>query len=281
MIRNLEKHKNYKIYANSLFSSLDLVKVLKSDGFFYTGTVRINRLKGIELKTEKQLRKDHRGATDSQIEVDSNIVVTRWFDNKKVDMIISYLFSIEPITNVSRYDKKQKKEVEVPCPDAIKNYNSNMGGVDLLDCLTALYKAKIKTRRWYLYIVYHTFNMVVVTSWLQCKRHCKQLKENKHLNLKDFQLQVAETLIKIEKPKGRPSLTGIQLTPAPTKKAQAERAPPVDVRLDNVGHFPLWGKRTYCKVTNCNQKSYIICSKCQVHLCLNKYRNCFFLNFHM
>ena len=103
-----------------------------------------------------------------------------------------------------------------------------MGGVDLLDCLTALYKAKIKTRRWYLYIVYHTFNMVVVTSWLQYKRHCKQLKENKHLNLKDFQLQVAETLIKIEKPKGRPSLTGIQLTPAPTKKAQAERAPPVD-----------------------------------------------------
>ena len=102
---------------------------------------------------------------DSLVDVDANIVALRWYDNKKVDVISSFVGE-EPVTSVSRWDKKGKKKVDVPCPAAIHQYNKNMGGVDLLDSLTALYKAKIKTRRWYIYIFYHSINMVLVTSWL-------------------------------------------------------------------------------------------------------------------
>ena len=38
--------------------------------------------------------------------------------------------------------------MQVPCPDVIKEYNSAMGGVDLVDMLIALYRAPMKTKRW-------------------------------------------------------------------------------------------------------------------------------------
>ena len=60
--------------------------------------------------------------------------------------------------------------IEVPCPAAVKAYNSGIGGVDLLDSLTALFKSKLKTRRWYMYIFFHSLNMMTVTAWLLYKR---------------------------------------------------------------------------------------------------------------
>ena len=138
---------------------------LQVRGFQYTGTIRQNRLQNTGLKEERELKKEKRGAMDSKIDSNTDIAIVRWYDNTKVDLISS-LSAVDPIENTKRYDKKQKKIVEVPCPNVVKTYNANMGGVDLLDCLTALYKAKIKTRRWYIYILYHTINMAVVTSWL-------------------------------------------------------------------------------------------------------------------
>lgn len=80
-------------------------------------------------------------------------MAVRWFDNRKVDMISSFV-GVKPFTRVNRYDRKEKKVVGVDCPAVICSYTKNMGGVDLLDSLTALYKAKIKSRHWYLYIFF-------------------------------------------------------------------------------------------------------------------------------
>ena len=46
MTANVPDGKNYKVFADNLFTSLPLVKILKERDIFYTGTVRMNRLKG-------------------------------------------------------------------------------------------------------------------------------------------------------------------------------------------------------------------------------------------
>ena len=147
---------------------------IKERGMHYVGTVRENRLKGCSLRPENEMKKESRGATDSCLEVDSGILAVRWY-NKKVDVITSYV-GTEPMTKMKRFDRKAKTMIEVPCP-FIATYNQNMGGVNLLDSLTAFYnyKAKLKTRCWYLYIFYHTLNMAVVTSWLRYRRQCHPL----------------------------------------------------------------------------------------------------------
>lgn len=51
----LPRHKNYKVFADNLFTSVELLEKMQKDGFQYTGTVRANRLRGCELMSEKEL----------------------------------------------------------------------------------------------------------------------------------------------------------------------------------------------------------------------------------
>ncbi|CAH2000555.1 unnamed protein product [Acanthoscelides obtectus] len=83
----LPKHKKFKICTDNFFTSLQLVQHLKSVGILCIGTVRSNRLKGLKLLDDKELKRDERGAYDFATEVSSNIVAVKWFDNKSVTVL--------------------------------------------------------------------------------------------------------------------------------------------------------------------------------------------------
>ena len=57
---------------------------------------------------------------------------------------------IELMGAVRRYDRKEKKKIDVKCPDVIKKYNGRMGGIDKSDMLTHLYKTPLRAKRWYI-----------------------------------------------------------------------------------------------------------------------------------
>ena len=91
---------------------------------------------------------------------------------------------------------------------------------------------------------------------------------------------VASDLIENVATVGHPSLS-----PYPIPKQSVIKSckrPPDDLRFDSMDHFPVWDtKRQRCKFRDCFESfSFIKCSKCNVHLCLNKERNCF-ISFHM
>ncbi|KAL1470410.1 hypothetical protein MTO96_040455 [Rhipicephalus appendiculatus] len=129
--------------------------------------------------------------------------------------------------------------------------------------------------RWYLYLFYHSIMTAMVNAWLVYRRHCFLLKQ-KHVNLRQFQASVAETLLAVGKrPVGRPSLSA---QPATKKRKATEKPPEHEVRLDGVGHMPMWSSsRLRCKSCPWQKHSfsYAYCIKCNVHLCFNKDRNCF------
>jgi len=80
------------------------------------------------------------------------------------------------------------------------------------------------------------------------------------------------------KRKGRPSLE----SQASSSNSQVCRTPlrcsQEDTRKDKVEHWPKVGKdRQRYKNFGCEGKTVMFCSKCQVHLCLNKHKNCFIL----
>ena len=269
----LESDKNYKLFADNYFTSLPLVNALKLKSIWYVGTVRANRLKGCELKTEKELKKEGRGAVDYKVEATSNVIALRWYDNKAVDVVSSYV-GVEPAGEVRRWDKKSKQYIDIQRPNIIATYNMFMGGVDLLDSLTSLYKQTMKSKRWYMYIFWHTVMITCVNAWLWYKRHCVLLKE-KPMKLCTFISGIAGGLIEFKAKVGRPSLS-----PSPMPKqavVKSQKRPSEDSRGDCVDHFPVWDtKRQRCKFSGCdNGFSYVKCLKCNVHLCLNKERNCY------
>jgi hypothetical protein len=247
-----------------------MVSELERRGLHYVGTINSNRLHGAPLKSEKELKKEGRGAHDSVVETTKNMSLVRWYDNKCVSMISSYI-GPEEVDSVQRYDRSKKLHVRVERPFIIGIYNKSMGGVDLMDMLCSLYKYQLRSKRWYVYIFYHTLTIALVNAWFLYRRDCKVL-DLRGMPLRKFQAMVASALCNVRKSqRGRRSLDNA----SKKRKTEVNLAPIEDVRYDGVGHLPSYEeKRQRCR--NCPDGfAFVKCAKCKVNLCLNKNRNCY------
>ena len=276
LCEHLPREKNYKIFADNFFSSVPLVIRLKEMGIHYVGTVRANRLKGCILEEEKSMKKRGRGVMDHKVERENNIIALRWHDTRAVTLISSFA-GREPIDEVKRWNKKQKQHIMVQRPYIIKCYNKCMGGIDLVDACMARFKYPVKSRRWYIYLFWHSIMIALVNAWMLYRRDATLLgiAKNEQLSQRQFQSQVASALIHVRTARpGRPSL--LELGPGSYKPPRKIHCTPVDdVRYDQTAHWPLKiEKRGRCKVCVTNQTD-TSCEKCQVRLCFNEKRNCF------
>lgn len=63
-----------------------------------------------------------------------------------------------------------------------------MGGVDKQDMLISLFRTFIKSKKWTLHMVTHSFDMACVNSWLEYKIDAKSLNilVNKIMDLLSF-----------------------------------------------------------------------------------------------
>ena len=73
LVSSLPEKCNFKVCAYNFFTSVPLLERLATDGYWYVGTVRANRMKNCPLISE-ELKKAGRGSTDSRVERSSNIV---------------------------------------------------------------------------------------------------------------------------------------------------------------------------------------------------------------
>lgn len=143
MTSTLPAGKNHKVFADNYFTSVLLVQRLKEREIHYIGTIRMNRMANCTMMDEREMKKHGRGSMDFRVNQDNNIIV-RWFDNKAVNLISSFV-GIEPVGNVKRWDRKSKTHIMVPRPAIVEAYNKFMGDVDLLDMLSALYKFSFRS----------------------------------------------------------------------------------------------------------------------------------------
>ena len=204
------------------------------------------------------------------------IVAVSWYDNKKVNLV-SNCISAEPLEKAKRWSKKSEQYLKIWRLAIVKEYKKFMGGVDLLDKLTSLYKPGLRSKQWYLYIFRHFIHVAVCNSWLLYRRECQAVGETQ-ISLRQFVGSLYESLVKIgTRKRGRPSLeTGV-----PPKANFPVNIQPttLDVRKDGFDHFPKWSeKRVRCKFCTPGF-TYVVCMKCEVALGFNKDRNCF-LQFH-
>ena len=104
LCETLEKHAQYKIYADNFFTSIKLIEKLSADGFLYAGTVRQNCL-GKALKSkllpEKDLSRNGRGSYDVRVESTRSIVCLRWLDTRAVTMLSNYA-GAEPMLELTK-----------------------------------------------------------------------------------------------------------------------------------------------------------------------------------
>lgn len=144
-----------------------------------------------------------------------------------------------------------------------------------------LYRTDIRSKKWYMRIVYYFFDMAVNNAWLIHRRQCKQTNVQ-HMSLLYFKMDIARGLVLTgvsQSPRvGRPSL----LVTKRNTSTSRDGMPSESMRFDQTSHFPDTTEKGRCRYEKCVRggTSRIMCSKCKVRLCLNSDRNCF-TNFHL
>lgn len=154
---------NHKLFMDNLFTSVPLLRKLRSFNIYVLATLRINRVHGIEnnLVSDKLMERGSCSIATS----DDNRTVVRWKDTKLVHTISTYAGAI-PEDTTMRYDRKDRKRIEVTRPFSIQEYNKFMGGVDLMDRMIAHYPHGFKNKKWYLRVFFHFLNVSIVNSWI-------------------------------------------------------------------------------------------------------------------
>lgn len=247
LAQHIPQNVGHKIYMDNLFSSLDLFSELKNNGIWAVGTIRNNRLKGAEklMKSKQQLAKEGRGSLDYRVDANTNTTVIRWIDNGMVQALSTFI-GPEMGENIGRWSGKEKKVIDIPCPQIIHEYNKHMGGVDLCDMLMSLYRIELGTKKWYMHIVYYCIGVAVTNGWILYKRHCHQngiTQRSKLLTLLEFQARIADSLLHQRKPVplGRPRYENKDQPPK--RRRSANSVDPIsDIQFDNVGHLPVFDK---------------------------------------
>ncbi|GBM26653.1 PiggyBac transposable element-derived protein 2 [Araneus ventricosus] len=114
------------------------------------------------IKTDKEM-KEFRGAFDYTYNEINGIFDLVWKDNQIVKMLSNHLDAL-PLGRGQRWSRTEKKHVLIPKPDAIANYNKNMGGVDKLDWNIQKYRTKIRGKKWYFPIFINAVDRVLVNA---------------------------------------------------------------------------------------------------------------------
>jgi hypothetical protein len=268
----------HKLYFDNYFSTYQIFEVLKEMKINAAGTVRINRFAHPPFLSDKDIKNKGRGFSDEVESRDGNVVLTKWQDNKPV-FVGSNFVGKGVEKSVNRWDKTKKEYIPVQQPEVIQLYNDCMGGVDLLDQLISYYRIFIKSRKWTLRVVSHFIDFAVCASWIQYKNTltAKHVDKNEILDLLNFRLTLAKEMTSVKsgiRKRGRPPSESQNESPQSSKTW--DKRPLPMVQFDSIDHIPDYDQNVArCKNTKCIYKSHIFCGKCNVHLCLNKDRNCF------
>ena len=193
---DLPGHKNYKVFFDNWFATLDLLHSFRSKGIHAVGTNRLNRLRDCPLDANKDLMKNGRGAMDYHSDSNSGIMAVKWVDNSVVNLVSNFV-GVEPIRKLKRWCGKEKVRKNIPCPQIVQQYNKSMGGVNLTDILLSLYQTPGKTKRWYQKIFWHLIDITKINAWVLYRRHFRQngKPHKNHKSLLQFSLELSDALI--------------------------------------------------------------------------------------
>lgn len=204
LLRPIPRYVNHIIYFDNFYINIPLLYFLTREGIYCLSTVQKNRLgKAYKLPDKKEILKSTapRGTYHENVATYEGMhsAAICWKDNKEVVLLSTYAGS-EPVETIQRYDKKQKRNILIPCPKVIKEYNAHMGGVDLMDSFIGRYRIRKKSRKWTTRLFYHLLDMTVINSWVLYKKvNMKRgVNANKMMKLAEFRTQLADTLCRFQ-----------------------------------------------------------------------------------
>ncbi|KAM3608708.1 uncharacterized protein V6R79_003454 [Siganus canaliculatus] len=182
---------------------------------------------------------------------------------------MSTVHAREPEDTYQRWDQKLKRYVTISRPCVIREYNSKMGGVDLVDRMMSYYRMSGRTKKWTLRMLMHFTDLALANSWVL---YCKDLPLNgtpkkNMMQFLQFRMKVAMTF-----------LAQSDNDNSDFSERPVQAAPHISVRRKANAHLPevVPSKNaSRCRAKGCSGKSRVQCVTCKMFLCLQADRNCY------
>ena len=110
----------YHLVMDNFFTSVKLLKHLKKKNVFATGTIRTNRTeKAAPLQDIKVMEKKPKGTYEVVVDVNSDLAVVRWKDNKVVTVASTYS-GAAPIGKAKRFSHADRRTIEISQPQVVR-----------------------------------------------------------------------------------------------------------------------------------------------------------------
>ena len=256
---------NHQVFCDRFFTSIDLFSSLLQQKVYACGTILTTRrnfpvdLRGVSLEKGKFLFRQT-----------GSIVATVWMDKKIVSALST--MSDPDISHPVKRKQKDGSTLIVDCPSSIVAYNTYMGGVDRGDQLRSYYHVRLKSRKFYKYVFWFLFDVVVTNSYILSRYAITTNPAPiSKQSLKNFRLKLASQLIGGYCSRVR--LGRRRLHPLPPQPSTGE---PSQQRA-LLSHLPHKAKSTRClyccKIRRPTQRRETVwyCPGCegQPHLCLS------------
>ena len=136
----LPANNGHTVFFDNYFTSITLMEEMKNRGYYASGTCRDNRTDKYLISQKNFLKNKPRGAAQSRMSGD--IMLMKWKDNKEVTLVSS--FDSTEIKSTRRYDRQEKKYVNVHQPACFQLYNAHMGYVDIMDQSVSTYRIRMR-----------------------------------------------------------------------------------------------------------------------------------------
>ena len=267
----------YDLYTDNYYTSPQLFLTLYNKGVNCCGTARVNR-KGFPKALVKKEKKD-RGYFDYLS--NGPLLAVTWFDRKYVFFLSTTHRAETAVPCTIRRRNQDGSRLDVPCPPLLEDYQQFMRGVDRGDQLVGYYNIGRRSRKWWKRCFSYLVECSLLNAYVLDRDTCPgshQRGRNK-TDFLAFRLTIAKQLISgfsSRKRAGRPRSSDYD-----------------DLRRLNVElqHWPMRveEKRNCIACTKIGttrnlpreewrHQTRVICSFCNVHLCLEKDRNCFMMH---
>ena len=189
---------------------------------------------------------------DCEFLFSGNTMAYKWMNNRSVLLLSSALEGMNDILSVQRRGKGSKTKSSVPCPKVAKPYNSNMGGVDLMNQRTAAYRLDRKSSvNFYLRIFFVLMDIACVSSYL-----IYNMKHPNELSLLDFKIVVAKNLIQYHQDRKR-------VVPMSKPSKRNNQPELIDNHGEHLPDYQTMRKRcAYCVMEGKENRTFVICWGC-------------------
>ena len=169
--------------------------------------------------------------------------------------VSSNFIGVEPVANVSRFSRNERKHVQVEQPKLIIDYNKFMGGVDLADNMVSNYRIRVRGKKWWWPIFSKYVDVSMVNAWWLWQ--CAHPRES--MPLLDFRREVAVNILNTRKTDGSKAAA----TGRPSRFSILASMPTASTST----HFLTKLPNNQCRrCRECHRQTYFTCELCEVAL---------------